>query len=117
MKQLALRLTDTYGITRHSLLLWRVTRPLFGDFREAQCGDIDARLNLRSDLDLVTAGSLVDFTYGLVLRDDRSQELWLSGCSAGYGGEGPRGTETIPRSRRILPGARRSGGSLQRLPH
>ena len=95
MKHLALRIFDTHGTTRRSLLLWRVTRPLFGDFREAKCGDVNPRLELACDLDLVHTRADPNFTYGLILRDDRSQELWLSGCSAGYGGEGPGGTETI----------------------
>jgi hypothetical protein len=37
MKRLPFRIVDDMGITDSSLALWRLTRPLFGDFREAVC--------------------------------------------------------------------------------
>jgi len=96
MKRLAVRIRDAHGVTDSSLLLWRMTRRLFGDLREAECGDLDPHSpDLTCDLDLLVPGTAIDIEYGLVLRDDRRQELWLSGCGAGYGGEGPGGTKTI----------------------
>ncbi len=31
----------------------------------------------------------------LHIKDDAGNEIWLSGCTSGYGGEGPHGTHTI----------------------
>jgi hypothetical protein len=88
---------DDYGITRASLATWRDNRKLFGRF-------IEARIYSLSD------GALIDGRYchwdedvidphppSTVLIDEQGNELWLSGTSCGYSGEGPSGAERILR--------------------
>jgi hypothetical protein len=88
---------DDYGITEASLATWRDNRKLFGRF-------IEARIYSLSD------GALIDGRYCrwgedvihpqppcTVLIDEQGNELWLSGTSCGYAGEGPSGAERILR--------------------
>jgi hypothetical protein len=88
---------DGYGITVDSLATWRDNRELFGRF-------IEARVYWRSD------GALIDGRFclwggdelhpappSMVLIDDRGNELWLSGMTCSYSGEGPAGAETVLR--------------------
>ena len=95
MDRSPLRIVDDSGLTDRSIAVWRLTRPLFGEFLEAACGDIESFRNTKYDIDLWTQRTGYSFTYGLVLRDDRRQELWLNGCTAGYRGKGPGGTEQV----------------------
>lgn len=97
------KIIDAGGTTRGSLMTWRATRPLFGEFIHAighfegfspylygaigpgfQRGDKDSPI-LR---DYIRAP-------GLVLLDQHENQLWLDGCAIGFGGEGPTGTAYI----------------------
>jgi hypothetical protein len=89
-----LRIVDNCENTFESISVWRKTRPLFGVFREAYCNEAPTG-QAAYGLDLWTANCGGPFKGGLVLLDDRGQELWLSGCKAGYDGTGPSGTAEI----------------------
>ena len=50
----------------------------------------------RNFLGVIVAAEMVDSDdWPLHIKDDVGNEMWLSGCTAGYGGEGPHGTHTI----------------------
>ena len=69
------------GITRDSLQFFREHRHQLGDIVEAS----------------VRFPGFEDpyDPYLMVLRDDRGDEMLLSGCTSGYAGEGPRGAMQV----------------------
>lgn len=114
MKQQSLRIVDDSGITDRSIALWRLVRPVFGEFIEAEVFDneasgLAAAAQFTFDLwalgsaRLRTKGTGPPAPRGLILRDDRGQELVLSGCRAGYSGTGAGGTEEVLTEEHFLP--------------
>lgn len=80
-----------WGITNDSLEFYKIYRPGFGPVNEA--------IVIADDTDGIERGY---GPYGdrpssptLILRNLDGDEMWLSGCCCGYGGEGPSGTERI----------------------
>lgn len=94
-------------ITRASLNVWKASRPLFGEFTEAYCSrTFGFRRYELGRGDLETGEELPIGTPGgpsMVLIDDQGSELWLSGCVAGYMGEGVSGTGYILRAEAFDP--------------
>jgi hypothetical protein len=89
----AMVLIESGGSTDHSLQAWTATRGIFGTFQEAILTRFvggERRYALsgpgfewdESDPDAWQSP-------GMVLRDKRDSELWLSGCPGGYHGTGP----------------------------
>ena len=69
------------GITRESLAFYRDHRHQLADIAE-----VTVRFPGYDD---------PHDPYLMVLRDTRGDELWLSGCTTGYVGEGPHGTMRV----------------------
>ena len=74
-----------YGITRESLEFWRINRPKIGPVLSVECKN-DLRCETSTD------GHPLEYTCIIHGRDG---EIWLSGCTCGYGGEGPHGTARV----------------------
>lgn len=68
------------GVTADSLSYYRDNRHLLGDI-------IEARVHF--------PGSGGPYPYCFELADDQGNHMWLSGVTAGYPGEGPRGAMEI----------------------
>ncbi|BAL88844.1 hypothetical protein AMIS_36240 [Actinoplanes missouriensis 431] len=68
---------------------------MFGEFIEAKCGRYKFQGESSFAPDLWMSPVVAEVFTGLILVDDRDQELWLSGCLSGYGGLGHEGTRQI----------------------
>jgi hypothetical protein len=89
----AMELIESSGSTAHSLRAWEATRGIFGTFQEAilaRPGRGDRRYAVSGPGFAWNEGDADAWlSPGMVLRDERGSELWLSGCPAGYHGTGP----------------------------
>jgi hypothetical protein len=91
-------LIEADGTTNGSVQAWKATRSMFGTFQEAIFpGPGSDRRYAWSAPNRKWADGNPDAWEPprMVLRDERSNELWLSGCGAGYRGEGPEGAGYI----------------------
>jgi hypothetical protein len=75
-----------HGVTRQSLEFWRANRAKIGPVLSLECGEACLRGMLSP------SGVPLEYTCIIYGRDG---EIWLSGCTCGYGGEGPRGTAHV----------------------
>lgn len=75
-----------HGVTRESLEFWRANRSEIGSVLSVEC----KKDGLRGDL----SPSGVPLEYDCIIYGCDG-EVWLSGCTCGYGGEGPHGTARV----------------------
>lgn len=66
---------EGYGCTEFSIMFFRQHRQQLGVITHIEMIDCD--------------------DWPLRIKDVVGNEMWLSGCTSGYGGEGPHGTHTI----------------------
>jgi hypothetical protein len=91
------------GITDKSLRFFKEHAGEFGEFVEALAFKEDHDALLYGFADAWPAEPSQDPQFRrpavarLILRDRHGAELWLSGCSCGYDGEGPRGSQEVLR--------------------
>jgi hypothetical protein len=99
-------IVETSGKSDLSLEIWRISRLYFGEFQEALAWNGNS---VRWSSDDIRIGSSTGFSnthdlnLGLVLRDEKANELWLSGCTVGYGGRGPGETVNVLRAEGFAP--------------
>jgi hypothetical protein len=94
------------GVTRVSLKLWKLTRPLFSTFTDAYCTFRSGfrRYQLEEETRRGDYTPIGQDRPRLILVDDSGAELWLSGCAAGYTGEGAAGTGYVLQTEGFDPG-------------
>ncbi|WP_340373272.1 hypothetical protein [Peribacillus sp. FSL E2-0218] len=73
---------DDRGVTDKSVALFEAVKDQFDRFTEAK---IDKEISKNNNL----------IYSALILKDKNGNELHLSGCSSGYSGTGPHGTEEV----------------------
>lgn len=94
---------DRGGITRRSIALFRESRGEFDAFVEAWAFKWEQDAVEHGFFQVHESGDQPEVhlhhteSPGLVLQDAVGHQLWLSGCSCGYGGEGPSGSQTVLR--------------------
>jgi hypothetical protein len=95
----AVVLIDASSNTDRSVQAWKATRSIFGTFQEAILTRVEG-----GDRQYAFLGPGFEWDErdpdawqppGMVLRDERNRELWLSGCSGGYRGTGPHAAAYI----------------------
>lgn len=93
--------------TRASLNVWKTSRPLFGEFIEVYCSRTYGLRRYELGREDLTTGEALPIGSptgpSMVLIDEQGSELWLSGCLAGYMGEGPSATGYILRAEAFEP--------------
>jgi len=80
---------DGCGITVESLEFWDQHKPLIGEVTRIACSFRPLRVDVK-----LHNGYIIPLEYNLKIFGTRGTIL-LSGCSCGYGGEGPNGTRRI----------------------
>mgnify|MGYP001558152792 CR=1 FL=1 len=87
-----------HGVTIQSLMEFDKIRPILGRIVAADAGLEPLKTEARKESD-------IEYTveYNLILKDDRGNEVWLSGCNCGYGGTGPHGTYELLQKVGLIP--------------
>lgn len=74
-----------HGVTRESLEFWQANRTKIGPVLSLEC---------KNDLRVETGPLGYPLEYSCIVYG-RDGEIWLSGCTCGYGGTGPHGTARV----------------------
>lgn len=93
-------IVEASGVTDRSETLWRSTKSMLGTIVEAIAWDIAAERTFSFDQTGTapgdgSAGEGQSWHLGLMLRNSTGDELWLTGCRAGYSGAGVHAAERI----------------------
>jgi hypothetical protein len=74
-----------HGVTQDSLAFWRANRVKIGSVLSLEC---------KNDLRGMLSSTGIPLEYTCIVYG-RDGEIWLSGCTCGYSGEGPHGTARV----------------------